>query len=146
MKKQSACQKNTEMSHASSPRSGMLNHKLGEVSSLLWTLGNSNIAITIRHCNIESALVWKDSKWGILPLTELDGSLSWLQGKTSGCLEQGVKRFNLKSPTTGLPLMLHFLNWGLMSGSPNHPPPTELRVQGLASYWGHGGTAKSLGG
>ena len=35
------------MSHASSPRSGMLNHKLSEVFSLVCTLGNSNTAITI---------------------------------------------------------------------------------------------------
>ena len=51
---QSACQK---MSHASSLRSGMLNRKLSEVFSLVCTLGNSNIAITILHRNFESALV-----------------------------------------------------------------------------------------
>ena len=38
------------MSRASSPRCGMLNRKLGEVFSLVCTLGNSNIAITIRIC------------------------------------------------------------------------------------------------
>ena len=37
----------------------MLNRKLGKVSSLVCTLGNSNIAITIRHCKFESVLVWK---------------------------------------------------------------------------------------
>ena len=45
------------------PRSGLLNCKLGEVFSLVCTLGNSNIAITILHCNFESALVWKQSEF-----------------------------------------------------------------------------------
>ena len=58
IKYQWACQKNTETSHACSPRSGMLNHKLRKISPVC-TLGNSYIAITIRHCNFESALVWK---------------------------------------------------------------------------------------
>ena len=51
----------TETSHASSPHSGMLNRKLGEIFFLVYTLSNSNIAITICHCNFESALVWKHS-------------------------------------------------------------------------------------
>ena len=57
MEYQSVCQKNTETNHASSPRSGMLNRKLGKIFSLMCTLGNSNIAITIHHCNFKSALV-----------------------------------------------------------------------------------------
>ena len=59
MKYQSACQK---MSHASSPRSGMLNRKFSVVSSLVCTLRKSNIAITILHCYFEFALVWKQFK------------------------------------------------------------------------------------
>ena len=39
MKWQSPCQKKTWTSHASSPHSGMLNRKLGEVFSLMCTLG-----------------------------------------------------------------------------------------------------------
>ena len=54
MKHQSACRKT---SHTSSPHSGMLNHKLSKIFSLVCTLGNSNIAITVLHCNFESALV-----------------------------------------------------------------------------------------
>ena len=38
--------------HFFSP-SGMLNRKLCEVFSLMCTHGNSNIAITIRHCNFQ---------------------------------------------------------------------------------------------
>ena len=49
------------MSHASSSRSGMLTRKLGEVFSLVCTLDNSNIAITIRYCNFESALMLRQS-------------------------------------------------------------------------------------
>ena len=49
------------MSHTSSPRSGMLNHKLSEVFSLVCTLGNSNIAVTVLRCTFESTLVWKHS-------------------------------------------------------------------------------------
>ena len=40
---------------------GMLNPKFGFASSLVCMLRNSNIAITILHCNFESALVWKQS-------------------------------------------------------------------------------------
>ena len=59
MKYQSACQKNTETSHASSSRSRMLKkkRKLGKVFSLACFLGSSNIAITIRCCNFESVLL-----------------------------------------------------------------------------------------
>ena len=38
-------------------RSGMLNRKLGEAFSLMCTFGNSNIAITIRHCNFKCSRV-----------------------------------------------------------------------------------------
>ena len=41
--------------------SGILNHKLGKVVSLMCRPTLGNIAITIRHCNFESALVWKHS-------------------------------------------------------------------------------------
>ena len=49
------------MSHTSPPRSGMLTCKFREVFSLVCTLGNSNIAITIRYCKFESALLLKHS-------------------------------------------------------------------------------------
>ena len=50
------------MSHSSSSHSGMLNHKSDKVFSLVWTLGNSNIAIIIRRCNFTSALMWLHSE------------------------------------------------------------------------------------
>ena len=46
MKQQSACQKNTETSYASSTHSGMIKGKLGKVFSLMCTLSNSNVGIT----------------------------------------------------------------------------------------------------
>ena len=38
------------------PISGMLNRKLREIFSLVCTLGNLNIAITIRQCNLNLLL------------------------------------------------------------------------------------------
>ena len=61
------CQKNTEyepyvffLLWSTKPQT------LRSLLSLVVTLGNSNMAITIRHCNFESAFMWKHSMFQVI--------------------------------------------------------------------------------
>ena len=98
MKYRSSYQKNTETNHTSSPHSGMLNLKLREIFSLVCTFSNSNIASAIRHCNFESALVWKQSMLCWSKVVCLSNMFSFFPFVPPGLKAEGLKKGIIFNP------------------------------------------------